>query len=426
MADAMAEIEELKKKLAQNPDSMIFMPLADAYRKAGMLDEAIEVCKAGLNKHSSYTSARVVLGRIYSEKEMVEEAIVELKKAEANDSDNLMVHSMLGNAYLKKKMYADAVSQFQKFLSLNPEDTEIQEKLQEALSAKQNPAAEKSRDTAKAVPEAPKMEEQKKEEKTEAPKIDRQKSIKAAELYTKKEEFDKAIELYRELLDEDAENIIMQQRLREVYDLQEKKAKRNAAKAQPQPSVKVDPDKFNTEDILDLMKQAVEDDSLESEEAKKPETKPEEKKAPEAKLPEVKPEEKKAEPAKPQEVKADASRGKQVEAILKKMGDEVEGIVGTFFLLRDGTILASVVPKSINEAETGRLITSIVNKTEESVKNMKQGKLNQVVIQAEKGQLLFTEIMTGVLFMIGDENINMGKMKLVLKNVVESIKKALS
>ena len=72
MADAgKAEIEDLKKKLSQNPDSLIFVPLADAYRKAGMLDEAIEVCKTGLEKHPMYTSARVVLGRIYNEKNML-------------------------------------------------------------------------------------------------------------------------------------------------------------------------------------------------------------------------------------------------------------------------------------------------------------------------------------------------------------------
>lgn len=430
MADAMAEIEELKKKLAQNPDSMIFMPLADAYRKAGMFDDAIEVCKAGLSKHPLYTSARVVLGRIYIERDMIEDAISELKKAEINDGDNLIVHSMMGNAYLKKKMYAEAVSQFQKILSLNPEDTEIQEKLQEALSAKQNPAAEKAQEPARPVKQAAevqKKEEPKKDEKTEAQKIDRQKSIKAAELYTKKEEFEKAIEIYREILEEDPENIIMQQRIREAYDLQEKKAKRNAAKAQQHPSIKVDTEKFNTEDILDLMKQAVEDDSLGSEAADKTEAKAktEQNESAGEKLPESK-QEKKTEASKPQpEANAGINKGRDIEAILKKMGEEVEGAVGTFFILRDGTILASVMPQGINAEETGKLITSIVNKTEESVKNMKQGKLNEVAIQAEKGQLLFTEVMTGVLFMIGDENINVGKMRLVLKNIIESIKKVL-
>ncbi len=111
-----AEIEELKKKFSQNPDSLIFVPLADAYRKAGLYDDAIEVCKKGLEKHPTYTSARVVLGRVYIEKNKFDEAIQELKKVEAVDADNIMVHTMLGNTYLKKKMYAEAVEQFQRVL----------------------------------------------------------------------------------------------------------------------------------------------------------------------------------------------------------------------------------------------------------------------------------------------------------------------
>jgi two-component SAPR family response regulator len=62
--DAMAEVDELKKRLTQNPDSLIFVPLADAYRKAGLLQDAIDVCTKGLEKHPTYMSARVVLGRI--------------------------------------------------------------------------------------------------------------------------------------------------------------------------------------------------------------------------------------------------------------------------------------------------------------------------------------------------------------------------
>ena len=147
--DAMAEVEELKKKLAQNPDSLIFVPLADAYRKAGQFQEAIDVCKKGLEKHPTYMSARVVLGRIYGEKNMLEEAVVELQKVEKADVDNIMVHSMLGNVYLKKKMYAEAVSQFQRVLALNPDDTETQEKLEEALAAKQEPAASKAAEPVK-------------------------------------------------------------------------------------------------------------------------------------------------------------------------------------------------------------------------------------------------------------------------------------
>jgi|ERR1035437_4101144 tetratricopeptide (TPR) repeat protein len=434
--DAMAEVEELKKKLAQNPDSLIFVPLADAYRKAGQLQEAIDVCKKGLEKHPAYMSARVVLGRIYGEKNMLEEAVVELQKVEKADVDNIMVHSMLGSVYLKKKMYADAVSQFQRVLALNPDDTETQEKLEEALAAKQEPAAAKETSPVKHAEPAKPVEVQNASVAAPAakagpgkdadPKLDVQKNMKAAELYTKKEEFDKAIEIYKEILDRDQENIIVSQRLREIYDFQEKKVMKARAKSAEQPG-KIDPNKFSTEDILGLMKDAVENDSVDDKQpahgAKPAEhAKPAEaKKEDTARSAAAKPEEK----AETSHAKIGTEKAKLLEKVLMDLGN-VEGMVGSFFLLRDGSIVASVLPKSINASEIGKLIASIVEKTEESVRNMNQGKLNQVVISSEAGQLLFTEVLSGVLFMIGNEAINVGKMRHILKDVIDNIKRVLA
>lgn len=407
----MAEIEELKKKLSQNPDSLIFVPLADAYRKAGLYDDAIEICKKGLEKHPSYTSARVVLGRVYIEKNKFDEAIQELKKVESVDTDNIMVHTMLGNMYLKKKMYAEAVEQFQRVLSINPEDIETQEKLKDALSAKQ--------ETIKTTVKEEKREAEepaKKQEKTdEKPKIDIQKSLKAAELYTKKEDFEKAIEVYKELLDLDPENIIVQQRLREVYDLQDKKLR----KAKEKPEIKdkervIASDKITTEDILDVMKEAVESDKVDEDE-KKIEKKDEH----------IKVESKAEKPQEAKHITLSREKAEEIEKVLNVL-KEVEGVIGSFFLLRDGSIIASVLPPSINANEIGKHVASIVEKTEKSVQNMNQGKLNQVVISSESGQLLFTEVMSGVLFMIGNEAINVGKMRLILKDIIDNIKKILS
>jgi predicted regulator of Ras-like GTPase activity (Roadblock/LC7/MglB family)/DNA-binding SARP family transcriptional activator len=411
-ARIMAEIEELNRKLSQNPDSLIFVPLADAYRKAGMLEEAIDVCKKGIDKHPSYSSARVVLGRIYNEKNKYDEAIDELKKVEAVDHDNLMVHSMLGTVYLKKKMFAEAIEQFQSVLSLNPEDTETQEKLQDALSAKQEPhKAEASKPAAAPAPAKPAAAPVKPAAPAK-PKIDVAKSLKAAELYTKKEEFDKAIEVLKEVSDLDPENIIVQQRLREVYDFQDKKIKKAGAKPVPQAEKKLEADKITTEDILDVMKEAVEDEKIAEEEKKAPE-----KKAAAAEAPA--PAASKAAPA-----HIDAKKSGEIEKILKGLSD-VEGFVGSFFLMRDGKIVASVLPSTINANEIGKHIATIVDRTEQSVKSMNQGKLNQVVISSEAGQLLFTEVGSGVLFMIGNEGINVGKMRLILKDVIEGIKKVL-
>ena len=67
-----------------------------------------------------------------------------------------------------------------------------------------------------------------------------------------------------------------------------------------------------------------------------------------------------------------------------------------------------------------------MEKTEASVKSMNQGKLHQVVISSEAGQLLFTEVMDGVLFLIGNSQINVGKMRLILKSVIDNIKGVLA
>jgi tetratricopeptide (TPR) repeat protein/predicted regulator of Ras-like GTPase activity (Roadblock/LC7/MglB family) len=446
----MAEIEELKKKLAQNPDSLIFVPLADAYRRAGLHNEAIEVCKKGLEKHTSYTSARVVLGRIYSEKEMLDDAIAEFKKVEAVDVDNLMVHSMLGNIYIKKKRYAEAVEQFQRVLSLNPDDSETQEKLQEALAAKQSPAPPEKKEPPKPepkAPEAPKPAEQKAEVKPEqkqepkpAPKPEAkpedksrekeyvQKSLTAAELYTRKEEFSKAIEIYNELLNKDQENLIIQQRLREVYNLQDKKiqkekerasAGKTAAAAQSAKD-RIDSDKITAQDILDVMKEAVDEDKVDDEPVLTKEQPAVKKEAPKA---EAKTEAKPAaaEPAK----SIDSGKAGKIEKVLREL-ESVEGIVGSFMLQRDGKIVASVLPDKFKKAEIEPVVASIVSKTEQSVQSMKQGKLNRVAITAESGVLTFTEIGGGVLFIIGNEKINVGKMGYVLKDVIEHMKAALA
>ena len=56
-------IDELRKKLDKEPGSRLFAQLAEELRKDGDLEEAIQVAREGLQKHSNYPSARMTLGR---------------------------------------------------------------------------------------------------------------------------------------------------------------------------------------------------------------------------------------------------------------------------------------------------------------------------------------------------------------------------
>ena len=71
------------EKLVEDPNSRVFAPLAEAYRKSGMLDEAIQVCLEGLKIHPTYISGRVALARAYYEEKMLGEAKEEFEKEKA-------------------------------------------------------------------------------------------------------------------------------------------------------------------------------------------------------------------------------------------------------------------------------------------------------------------------------------------------------
>jgi tetratricopeptide (TPR) repeat protein len=56
-------IEELRRRVQADPASIAFAALAEEFRRAGRHREAIETCRTGLQRHPSYLSARVTLGR---------------------------------------------------------------------------------------------------------------------------------------------------------------------------------------------------------------------------------------------------------------------------------------------------------------------------------------------------------------------------
>jgi hypothetical protein len=47
--EKMEEIEKLRMRVEKDPNSRLFLPLAEEYRKTGMLDEAISVILSGLS-----------------------------------------------------------------------------------------------------------------------------------------------------------------------------------------------------------------------------------------------------------------------------------------------------------------------------------------------------------------------------------------
>ncbi|HXX53544.1 MAG TPA: tetratricopeptide repeat protein [Thermodesulfovibrionales bacterium] len=127
----MEEIEKLRIRVEKDPNSRLFLPLAEEYRKMGMLDEAISVILSGLERQPGYTSARVALGRIYLEKNMIEEARNEFEKVVSVIPDNLFSHKKLAEIYREHGETLKAVDEYRKVIQLNPLDDDAKISLEE-------------------------------------------------------------------------------------------------------------------------------------------------------------------------------------------------------------------------------------------------------------------------------------------------------
>jgi tetratricopeptide (TPR) repeat protein len=119
---ALEDIERLKEKISRDPNSKLFVPLAEEYKKAGMLDEAIAVLTGGLETQPGYLSARVSLGKIFIERGMLHEARTEFEKVIASIPDNLYAHKKLAEIYGDLGDKDKASREFRTVLKLNPLD----------------------------------------------------------------------------------------------------------------------------------------------------------------------------------------------------------------------------------------------------------------------------------------------------------------
>jgi tetratricopeptide (TPR) repeat protein len=386
-----AEIEEYTKKLTQNPESLVFVPLAEAYRKSGMLDEAIEACQKGLQVHPTYMSARMVLGRAYMEKQMFEEAATEFQKVAAADANNHMAHTLLGQILLQQGKHTQAIEVFQKVLTLNPDDSNVQQWLKQAL--------EKTKQNGGAKTTEPSKE---KSASSAASKGNAERELSQAEVFTQQGDLDSALKIYRLILEADPENLVVRQRLK---DLEVRKAQATAGRKTTDPA-KTDPtsphrenDKITSEDILSVMKDTIP-------------------KAPEKPKPKVKTDAPSPTEAAPSSVTAvGSSLAPDIVGALDRLL-QTDGIVGLMVLKENGDILHNSFSPSKPAKELSLSTTVIMDKTRKAVQAMHYGEqIKQILITGEKGQILFNKFGERILLLQTDENINIGKLRIAMNDV---------
>lgn len=71
-------LDELRRRIQEDPASLLFADLAEECRRQGFADEAATVARAGLAYHPSHLDARVTLGRALIDLNRLDAAFLEL------------------------------------------------------------------------------------------------------------------------------------------------------------------------------------------------------------------------------------------------------------------------------------------------------------------------------------------------------------
>jgi len=125
MADT-SRIDELRRRVRKDPASIAFAQLAEELRRAGALKEAVEVARAGLNRHPGYVSARVTLGRALVDLNDLDNAEAELRLVLKTTPDNLSAIRGRGDILRRRGDLEGALAQYRVALGLAHNDPDLE------------------------------------------------------------------------------------------------------------------------------------------------------------------------------------------------------------------------------------------------------------------------------------------------------------
>jgi tetratricopeptide (TPR) repeat protein len=129
--DIGGEIRLLQDRYNKAPGTRIFAPLADAYRKNGDVDKAIELCEKGLERYPDYASAHVILGKCFYDKGATERSRAEFERVIEIDPENMVALKFMGDILMSEGDKDASISYYRKILAIDPTNEEVTVKLKD-------------------------------------------------------------------------------------------------------------------------------------------------------------------------------------------------------------------------------------------------------------------------------------------------------
>jgi tetratricopeptide (TPR) repeat protein len=106
----------------KNPRSRVFAPLAESFRKLGMLEDAYKILKEGIRNHPNYTLGYIVLAHCYYDEQKYELTYNTLRPIINQNADNISLQKIFAQACIHLAHLEEALDTFKYLLFMNPQD----------------------------------------------------------------------------------------------------------------------------------------------------------------------------------------------------------------------------------------------------------------------------------------------------------------
>jgi uncharacterized protein len=104
--------------------------------------------------------------------------------------------------------------------------------------------------------------------------------------------------------------------------------------------------------------------------------------------------------------------------------NKTNGINGSLIVGRDGIVIAADLKSNYQDEAVGASAASIVDTVKKSMERLSNENLKQITVEASKGKLFLTDVGIGILAVTTDPQVNVGLVRLEIKNAAEKIKLA--
>lgn len=193
--------------VTKDPRSTAFVPLAEAYRQIGLLDDALEAARLGTSSLPHFSPGFSTLGRVLGQMGRIEEAMGSFAKALSIDRQSQAALVGLARLHLIKGERDQARKILKEAEEFHPQDANVRNMLI-ALDLPRPWDKIKDVQTELVAPERAQSVEP--EPSHEPASIF---TATLAEIYIKQGLTEKAVDVYRQILRQDPENLAVRERL---------------------------------------------------------------------------------------------------------------------------------------------------------------------------------------------------------------------